>query len=459
MRTPMDRRIAVARSATGGGMSTIVVEDIGAVRDRGARTLRERRRGSVQRTQGLRAIACSVETLHALSEAWPVPIVVHQDEELLWSNGAFTRLIGSDAAHGNRLSDWLETPEDETDRGRTEDAAEAVFSARVRTGRGTVVPVEVRRYEILFGDRAATLRVLHDLAAKEQAARACAQHERLASLGRLAASLGHEINNPLSYVVSNLGFLRAQLADLGARVAAAGASALAQDLAAGIEEARAAAADALEGAERVAAIVRDVRVLSRIESRALTKVGIPGVVDSALRIARARLAETARVSVDVAATPSVEANDTALLQVFVNLLVNAADACAELPDQQHEVHVRCFTDDRGRAVVEIRDSGSGISDEIREHLFEPFFTTKASGSGFGLAISFAIIESLGGTLTLESDGTRGAVARVVLPPARGGSALPKARRGSSPRRARGAGRVATGATVRSRAAPARSPRG
>jgi signal transduction histidine kinase len=140
----------------------------------------------------------------------------------------------------------------------------------------------------------------------------------------------------------------------------------------------------------------------------------------------------------------VRANDTALLQVFVNLLVNAADACAEVPSERHEVRIGCFTDGEGRAIVEIRDTGPGISDHIRERLFEPFFTTKPAGSGVGLAISFAIVESLAGTLTLESDGERGAVARVVLLPAPGVKATLRSRRGSSSRRPRHSGRAAPG---------------
>jgi signal transduction histidine kinase len=282
----------------------------------------------------------------------------------------------------------------------------------------------VRSYRVVFDGVDVTLSLLQDLAAREKKARARAQRERLAALGRLAANLGHEINNPLSYVVSNLSFLGHQLGGLSERVAAAAAEAaqtlrLADQaaLAAELEEARSAAADALEGAERVAAIVRDIRVLSRNEGRELNVVRIPDVIQSALRIARGKLAEVAHVSLDLKDVPMVRANDTALLQVFVNLLVNAADACSELAAERHEVDVACFSDVEGRAVVEVRDSGPGISKEVRDHLFEPFFTTKPAGSGFGLAISFAIVESLGGNLALESRGPRGAVARIVLPPA------------------------------------------
>jgi signal transduction histidine kinase len=389
----------------------------------------------------------SAESFRVLADLVPDPIVVHRGDAMVWSNQAFDRLVGAESfesARAGSLSSWLETVEGELEGALTGEPPEEILSAVVRTCRGSAVPVEVRRYPILFGGADATLSLLRDPAAREQETRARAQHERLASLGRLAANLGHEINNPLSYVVSNLSYLATQLADLGARVAAARDDELAKILAPELEEARSAATDALEGADRLAAIVRDVRVLSRIESRELTLLRIPEVLESAVRIARGKLIEVAQVSLALQDVPSVRANDTALLQVFVNLLVNAADACAELPSEGHEVRVGCFTDGEGRAVVEIRDTGPGISDHIRERLFEPFFTTKPAGSGVGLALSFAIVESLAGTLTLESDGARGAVARVVLLPAPSVKPTLRSRRGSSPQRPRHSGRTAPG---------------
>ncbi len=260
------------------------------------------------------------------------------------------------------------------------------------------------------------------------------RRERLVFLGRLAASLGHEIGNPLSYVVTNLGYLRERLGELGERAAVESAAELAADVA----EARSAAADALEGAERVTAIVRDVRTLSRGESREVGAVRLHDVLESALRIVRGRLVDVAQLALTLEDVPLVRASDTALLQVFVNLLANAADACAEMPGQRHEVSVRSFTGADGRVVVEIRDTGPGLSRAVLSRVFEPFFTTKTSGSGLGLAISAAIMESFGGSLTLDAAGACGALARVVLSPARAtslrvgaGASARRPRRGSA----------------------------
>jgi signal transduction histidine kinase len=384
-------------------------------------------RDVTERKRGERTTSRSAESFRALAEAAPDPIVVHRGDVVVWVNRAFTRLMAT-GPHGaldyGHVSSWLEISERDRHIFLAPEPTGDAHAALLRTPSGVQVPVEVRNYRVVFDGVDVTLTLLHDLAAREKKARLRAQRERLAALGRLAANLGHEINNPLSYVVSNLSFLSHQLSGLSERLAAATAEELQTPrtaehtvLAAELEEACSAAADALEGAERVAAIVRDVRVLSRNEGRELNVVRIPDVVQSALRIARGKLVEVAHVSLDLKDVPSVRANDTALLQVFVNLLVNAADACSELAAERHEVDVACFTDGDGRAVVEVRDSGPGISQEVRDHLFEPFFTTKPAGSGFGLAISFAIVESLGGSLVLESRGPRGAVARIVLPPA------------------------------------------
>lgn len=366
--------------------------------------------------RGAFSLHADAEAFTTLCENVPECILVHRDDVVLYANRAFADLLGAgslEEARSGRVSAFLEP----VATGSESDAPGEPVGAVLRSLRGAVIPVEATTWRVVYHGAEASLSLLRDLAAREQEARARAQNERLASLGRLAANLGHEINNPLSYVVSNLGYLRSLLAALEERVAAGDGEALSEALPGELEEARNAASDALEGAERVAAIVRDVRALSRIEGRELASISVGGVLQSALRIARGKITEVADLRFEDGSLPAVRGNETALLQVFVNLLVNAADACAELPSERHEVSVICATDEEGRAVIEVRDTGPGIPEALRTRLFEPFFTTKPTGNGFGLAISYAIIESFGGTLTLSSHGLRGALARVVLPPA------------------------------------------
>ncbi len=401
----------------GGAALRAGADDYLVASDIASRSLERGLRHARERFAWRRTLERSGEGLRAAAETTSVPVVVHRGDTVLWANEAFVDLLGETslaAVRRETVSSWMELggeslfPDEPGSRPRP---------AAVRGRGGVAVAVEVRRHAVFFDGAEATLSLLDDAADRERRAHSREQHERLASLGRLAANLGHEINNPLSYAVSNLRYLAAQLNELSERAEAAvvPGDARSIDAARELEEARRAAADALEGSERVAAIVRDVRVLSRIESRELGPVRIADVLQSAVRIANGKLGEVARVEVALQETPPVHANETALLQVFVNLLVNAADACAELPAEDHAVRIAGFTDAEGRAVVEIRDTGPGLADEVRKRVFEPFFTTKPSGSGFGLAISYALVESFGGILTLESDGLRGALARVVLP--------------------------------------------
>ncbi|MEO7096664.1 MAG: ATP-binding protein, partial [Polyangiales bacterium] len=122
----------------------------------------------------------------------------------------------------------------------------------------------------------------------------------------------------------------------------------------------------------------------------------------------------------------VEGDDGKLVQVFTNLLMNAAQAIGDGAADANEIHIRTFTNAVGQAVIEIRDSGPGIAAEILPKVFDPFFTTKpvGAGSGLGLAICHSIITSLGGHIVVESAGGKGALFRVTLPPVRPSRSIP-----------------------------------
>ncbi len=128
------------------------------------------------------------------------------------------------------------------------------------------------------------------------------------------------------------------------------------------------------------------------------------------------MGQRARVIRDFRPVPSVDANPAKLGQVFVNLLVNAAQALARGTKEKDEIRVVTYADAVGRAVVEIHDSGSGIPREALSRIFEPFYTTKPrTGRGMGLAICQEIVTALGGAIAVESEPGRGSIFRVVLP--------------------------------------------
>ncbi len=248
----------------------------------------------------------------------------------------------------------------------------------------------------------------------------------------LVAGVAHEINNPITYVLANLGELARSCAAIketldGYRDAIRG-SGLANaesrisdlewklDECGGLDLAAELLADATEGAQRIRDLVRDLLSLSRSGERVISTLSISDVLDQTLRLVSRSLSARAELVRDLQATRAIEGDRTRLGQVFLNLLQNSIDACAALPGRSHRIAVR--TRDLPDGVrIEIEDTGPGISGELEEKIFAPFFTTKASGAGTGLGlyISRRIAEEHGGALELVRGAGPGTVFRVELP--------------------------------------------
>lgn len=254
--------------------------------------------------------------------------------------------------------------------------------------------------------------------------------ERLASVGTLAAGVAHEINNPLAYVVANLGFLAEQFAreDLGRSAP---------------DALRQALVEAREGVQRVQSIVRDLKTFSRTDDAPLAPVDVQRVLTSALTLANNELRHRAQVVTEFRAIPPVDANESRLGQVFLNLLVNAAQSLPEGEAEHHTVRVVTSTSALGCAQIDIHDTGAGIHPDLISRVFDPFFTTKPAGvgTGLGLPICHGIVTAFGGNIEIDSVPGKGTRVRVVLPPAQAlverSGALPDHR----PVPARGGGRV------------------
>jgi signal transduction histidine kinase/CheY-like chemotaxis protein len=229
--------------------------------------------------------------------------------------------------------------------------------------------------------------------------------DRMASVGTLAAGVAHEINNPLTWVMGNLEYLAAELPELVAKLGAERRAELEEVL-----------GQTREGADRVRKIVRDLKLFSRADEGERGPVDIHKVLDLAVNMTRAELRHRARLVRDYGTVPPVLASESRLGQVFVNLLVNAAQAIVEGKAEDNEVRLTTRCDGAGGVVVEVRDSGAGIPAAIRERIFDPFFTTKAVGvgTGLGLAICHGIVADLGGRIEVESS-PAGSCFRVVLP--------------------------------------------
>jgi two-component system NtrC family sensor kinase len=237
--------------------------------------------------------------------------------------------------------------------------------------------------------------------------------DRMALLGRTTASVGHEINNPLAYVLSNLTFLQEELQEAGERPLTAKAR---QELLEALAEAR-------EGAERVRFIVQDLKSLSRTNDIKIGPVELSAVMRGVTKMALHELRHRARLVEHCADVPPVRGNATRLGQVFLNLIINAAHAIPPGNEDKNEIRVKAHLGAPGFVTVDVQDTGSGIPAEHLERIFDPFFTTKeeGQGTGLGLLVCQTIITSLGGTITVESAPGQGTTFHVTLPIAVEGS--------------------------------------
>jgi signal transduction histidine kinase/ActR/RegA family two-component response regulator len=223
--------------------------------------------------------------------------------------------------------------------------------------------------------------------------------QRMAGLGRLAAGVAHEINNPLSSIVVNLGFVD-------------------EALAAAAPEVRQALSESRDAAERVGDVVRGLKTFSSPGAAARGPVDVRAELEAALRLARHELRHRAALTVRIGDLPAVVAGAHELGQVFLNLAINAAQSIPEGRAEEQRVEVDAGTDANGWVMVEIRDTGVGIPTDVLDRIFEPFFTTKplGVGTGLGLAIAHGIVTGAGGRIEVESRVGHGSLFRVLLPP-------------------------------------------
>jgi CheY-like chemotaxis protein len=254
-----------------------------------------------------------------------------------------------------------------------------------------------------FSRRAGPLPALIDPSAVELQR---SETERMASLGTLAAGVAHEINNPLCYVLGSLDLGLKELHGLRERLQG-------EELE-HVSGAVAALDSAREGAERVRNIVRDLMDFSRAGGSA-GPVDIEVILDATLRIAWNEIRHRARLVKRYGAVAPVSGDEARLGQVFLNLLMNAAQAIDGDPSL-NEIAVTT-RDENGAAVVEISDTGGGIRDHDLDRIFDAFYTTKAPGTGvgLGLAICRGIVTSFGGEISVSTQPGRGTSFKVVLP--------------------------------------------
>jgi PAS domain S-box-containing protein len=229
--------------------------------------------------------------------------------------------------------------------------------------------------------------------------------ERMVSLGTLAAGIAHEINNPLAALIGNLDVLMEDMQRPPSQQF---------PLSGFVDEVL---RDVREAAEQVRLIVKDLKVFSRSDEDGRGPVDVQRLLESALRLAWNEVRHRARLVKEWQVVPPVIANEARLGEVFVNLIVNAAQAIPEGHADRNEIRLVTSLDGQGRVAIEVRDTGVGIPPEVRARIFDPFFTTKpvGVGTGLGLAICHRIVTELGGDITVASVPGEGTTFRVTLP--------------------------------------------
>jgi signal transduction histidine kinase len=276
----------------------------------------------------------------------------------------------------------------------------AVMWAALLSAGTTVAAMGAGAYVRMFEFRVAAERARRGAAERlAESERRRAQSDRLALVGRLAAGVAHEISNPLTYLSTNLVLLE--------REAEALQSVSRRDV-------NAAVAESVRAVDHITEVLRDLRRFARSEGvgEALP-TDLRPVVEEAVLLATVRLRGIRLERALSQGLPRVKARRRRLVQVLVNLLINAADAVGE-PDAK-ERRIRIIAEQsEGVVLLQMEDTGPGLSPEARKHLFEPFFTTKppGKGTGLGLALSREYVEADGGTITIEEAPTGGA--RVVV---------------------------------------------
>jgi signal transduction histidine kinase len=232
---------------------------------------------------------------------------------------------------------------------------------------------------------------------------------RLAAVGELAAGIAPEINNPITYVRTNLSVLREHWSTLSKALAEVDASDPMKEL---ISDGEDLIDESLEGVDRAATIVRDVREFSHAGAHVLEMADINELLDQTLRVARLQIPKAARLEKRLGDIPLIPCEPQRIKQVLMNLILNAAQAiendgtiCLVTQRVGHEV------------VIRVEDDGCGIPEQVVDRIFDPFFTTKpvGVGTGLGLAIAFGIIKQHGGDIQVHSSEGRGTSVRVHLP--------------------------------------------
>lgn len=341
----------------------------------------------------------------------PDGIAVHRDGKFLYINPSFLKLFDVESADeviGTRVYNFVHPEDRPALQERTRQLLGGVDQIPVRETRllrrdGSVWLAELTGRRVIFDGEPAIASIARDITERQKMTARMMQMDRMIAAGTLAAGVGHEINNPLTFVTANIDFALEQLAGHD-----------------GLEAVRDALHDARSGSMRIRNIVGQLRTFSPSDDDQRAVVSASKVIDSVLRMVANEIRHRARLVLELDDDTCFFGNEHKLGQVFLNLLINAAHSIEEGARDDNEIRVSS-TVEGSWVIIEVSDTGKGITSEELPRLFDPFFTTKpvGQGTGLGLYICQQIVEAHSGEIDFQSQPGKGTVAQVRLPYANG----------------------------------------
>jgi PAS domain S-box-containing protein len=401
----------------------------------------------IERQRAEEALQASEERARLLFATFPHPAYVFDTATLdfLEVNDAAMQQYGYSRDEFLRMKTTDIRPAEEVERfNRHLNRVKAVKGAAGQwkhlTKDGRILDVEVHFGCLDYDGRRARLAIAQDVTDRNRLELELRHAQKLEAVGSLAAGIAHEMNTPIQFVGDNVRFLKDAFTDLTAVLQEyrhirdqAAHDEVARGLAAEVADAEKAAdlgyllqeipkaiEQSLDGVTRVATIVRAMKEFAHPGCKEKAAADLNRALANALIVTRNEIKYVADVETEFGELPPVRCHIADLNQVFLNLLINAADAIRDVakPNGPKGL-IRVTTGRNGdRAVISISDTGGGIPAEIRNRVFDPFFTTKevGRGSGQGLAIArTTVVEKHGGSIRFEPNGTQGTTFVVSLP--------------------------------------------
>ena len=380
-------------------------------------------RDTAPRKEAEEALRKSEENFKSIIQQMPDGVLIVDRERVLFINQTLAGLLGySSAAElvGRPKFDLVHPDDHAVVGGRIEriigqGGANPLLRLKMLRQGGEPVEFESSSISIQYEGKPAVMAVLRDITLQKQMESNALLNEKLATVGTLAAGIAHEINNPLTYVLANLVFLRENFDELNHWMAENGHRD--ERYLKLFKEMREEMEETAHGGGRIRDIVRGLKSFVRSDEDEVAAVDLNQTIDEAINMTFHEFKDKARVEKDFAPRlPVLTVNPGKLLQVFINLLINAAQAIEGNHPENNKIHIRTGQE-KGILFAEFTDTGKGIPEKILPLIFDPFFTTKPVGVGTGLGLSICkkIVAHYQGTLEVQSWIGRGTTFTVRLP--------------------------------------------